>query len=182
MEWLSQILSGLVKPLQWWIVIAPWEEGVRVRLGKTSKKLCPGIHFRIPWLDRVYVQSTRIRILTETGQTITTADGKVLTLAVNVEFRISDVQRMFLSVSDPEMVILGKVAGLVAELVSTTSSEGLTPKKIEEHASGKISADEWGLSGIKVMVTNFAYVRTYRLLQNDYRSVSMGGIEGYKSI
>ena len=63
MEWLSTIVRSLWRPFQWWVVVAQWELGLRIRLGKKTKALNPGIHFRIPFLDRIYIQSARLRTI-----------------------------------------------------------------------------------------------------------------------
>lgn len=43
-------LSGVLNSWKFWIVIAPWEVGVRIRLGRKAVALGPGLHLRIPWV------------------------------------------------------------------------------------------------------------------------------------
>lgn len=56
-----EILRSFWRCFIWWVVIQPWEQGIRVRLGKKRVRLEPGIHFRIPYLDAVFKQSNRLR-------------------------------------------------------------------------------------------------------------------------
>ena len=92
--WLSQLLQAAAKPLVWWVVVAPWEQAVLVRMGKRARQLSPGTHFRIPFLDRVYLTCVRKRVTRETCMSVMTKDRKVLTLGISLEFAIADLQAM----------------------------------------------------------------------------------------
>lgn len=170
MNWLSQIF-GFLKSFQFWIVIAPWESGLRVRLGRTATTLHPGPHWRLPFLDRTFVQSTRLRSISDQGQTMTTRDGHVLTLSVAVFYAIDDIARLYKSVSNPETTLLYQVEGLVAECIAQTDRADLTPKGVEEFVTKRLPSTEWGLGQLKLTVITFAFVKVFRLLQNDYRCV-----------
>lgn len=167
-----QVLSAMWRPFQWWVVVAPWESGLRVRLGKRADVLAPGPHFRIPFLDRVYVHSVRLRIISEDGQTMTTADGRVVTLNIAVQYAIADIQRLYNSVANPETTLLQLAQGAVAECIAETPSDGLTARLVEERISAALPGAEWGLGSVRVLVTTFAFVKTYRLLMNSYRTTS----------
>lgn len=171
MNWLTQIF-GFLKSFQFWIVIAPWEMGLRVRLGKHAASLRPGFHFRLPLFDRIFVQSTRLRSISDNGQTMTTSDGHVLTLSIAVFYAIEDIARLYTSVSNPETTLLYQVEGLVAECIARTDRATLTPALVEQFVSERMPSTEWGLGQVKVTVITFAFVKVYRLLQHEYRSVS----------
>lgn len=172
MTWLSQIF-GFLRVFQIWIVIAPWESGLRVRLGKSSTVLLSGSHWRIPFLDRIFVQPIRLRTISDSGQTVSTKDGKVLTVQVSVSYAISDIQKLYQTVCNPETTLLNQIQGAIASIASNTISENLTLKTVEDVAEKQIPGEEWGLSQVKILVTSFAYVRVYRLLNDHaYRSLS----------
>ena len=177
MGWISRVFDILSRPLIWWVVCAPWESGVRVRLGKTAIPLAPGVHLRIPFLDRIFVQSVRLRMISDTGQTVMTADGKVVTIAVSIQYAIADIRRLYLSVSCPEATLLQRAQGLIARLVAVTPSTDLSSAMIEEKVSAQLPAAEWGLDQVRLWVTSYAFVKTYRLLMNEYRSYSLGSLE-----
>lgn len=181
MDWLSQIL-GLFRPLQCWIVIAPWEAGLRVRLGKHAKTLVPGFHLRIPFLDRIFVVATRLRTVHDSGQTISTLDGKTLTLGMAISYSVADIGKLFQTVTHPERTMLHLAQGHIAEFVSTNNSPQLTPAAIERHMAARMICTDWGLADVKIMIVTFAFVRTYRLLNYEFRNTSgLDEVEGAKS-
>src|SRR5467141_2687015 len=102
MEWLATLLRAFAQPFQWWIVIAPWEQGLRVRIGKIAAELGPGIHFRIPFFDRIYVQSIRLRTIMRSNQTVSSFDGHPLALSFSIDFSITNLREMFDTLSSPE--------------------------------------------------------------------------------
>jgi regulator of protease activity HflC (stomatin/prohibitin superfamily) len=171
MTWLSQFF-GFFKSFQCWITIAPWESALRVRVGRTAVRLGPGVHFRVPFMDRIFVQATRLRPIFDAGQTVTTKDGKVLTVACVVYYAIQDMLKMYQSVSNPESVLIGRVQGVIARVVTETISEDLTPAIIEAAVAAQLPNTDWGLDQVRLEVTTFAYVRTYRIMNYAYQSLS----------
>ena len=170
MAWLTQLLTAFSKPFKWWIVIAPWERGLRVRLGKTATTLIPGPHWRIPFLDRVYVQSIRLRTIMETNQTLSTKDGKVVTLSFAVRFIINDVAKLYQSVYNPETTMGTIVMSSVAQHVGETMACDLTALQIEQAVNANLDEVRgWGIGEVGFSVTGFAFTRTYRILNSDYR-------------
>ena len=177
MQWLSQILSSLAQPLKWWIVIAPWEGALRIRLGKVAGELGPGIHFRIPFLDRLLVQSLRLRSISDTGQTVTTCDGKVVTIAIGIEYGIGNLLRVYEVLANPEAVLMYRVQGIIAGHVTAIAADTLSPQSIEQAVVKNLPVAEWGMDRLRIHVTSFAFVKTYRLLMNDYRTYTKANDE-----
>lgn len=171
MGWLSQIF-GFLKSFQFWFVVAPWESALRVRFGKQAKSLGPGPHWRVPFIDRVFVQPVRLRTISDTGQTVTTKDGDVLTLSLAIAYAVEDIAKLYNSVNNPECTLLTQMQGLVAEVISTTDRRDLSPALIERTVAQKLPSTEWGLGQLRLMVTTFAFVRVYRLMQSEYRTLS----------
>lgn len=169
--WLSQIF-GFFREFQCWIVIAPWEQGLRVRLGKVAAVLEAGPHLRIPFFDRILVQSVRQRTISQDGQTITTRDGKTLTLDLLVTYSIKDLAKLYLSLSNPEVTLLNQIQAVIAEEVSKRDSSEITPKVLTAAVQANLPSGDWGLGDIVVGVGTFAIVRTYRLLQHGYRTTT----------
>ncbi len=172
MTWISQ-LFGFFKEFALWFVIAPWEAGIRVRRGKNAAKMGPGIHWRIPFLDRIFVQSVRLRTIFGNDQTMSTRDGKVLTVRFSVIYQIDDILKMYSVVSNPESTLLATVQGLLARHISKSNYCEISASKLESLATDEIPSSDWGLGSVKLVITTFAFVKTYRLLGNyDYQSTS----------
>ena len=81
MSWLSSIF-GFFRSFQCWVTVAPWEAGLRVRYGTKAFLLNPGLHWRIPFLDRIFIQPVRLRTIEPPTITLTTKDGKMLSIKI----------------------------------------------------------------------------------------------------
>lgn len=171
MSWVAFIRS-LSLPLQWWVTVAPWEQALRVRKGKTAKMLGAGLHWKVPFLDRVHIVATRKRMVSERGLTVTTRDGHVVTLNIAIQFAVADALQLFEAIANPEITIIQRVSSAIAEHVAATPWSNLSLETVRLSANTSVPALEWGLSDVDVCVTTFARVRTYRLLMNDYREHS----------
>lgn len=170
-HWFTALFSYAGKPFQWWVVIAPWEQGLRVRLGRVAAMLKPGIHFRIPFLDRVYAQSVRLRTLIESNITSTTSDGKSITFTLAVEFRIHDIQELFNALSNPDSTIGSRAVSAATQFVSTNERVSLTPQSVGDEATkGVCIGEEWGLSDVRCTVMALSETRVYRFISADYRT------------
>lgn len=165
MNWITQILSSLSQPFRWWIVVAPWEQAVRVRLGRKSDLLRRGIHLRIPFLDRVYVVAIRQRMVQGRCQTGTTKDGEVITVSCALQYGIRDAVRLFETVANPEATMMARVRAAISEKISSVDRETLSREQVQKAAEASILGEDWGLENISVRVTDLAFVQTYRLLQ-----------------
>lgn len=170
--WLTTIFHAMSQPLKWWVVVAPWEQGIRVRLGKEALKLDPGLHFRIPFLDRIYVQSIRLRIITSGIRTFSTSDNKVVNVNLGIRFAVRDIKQLYSTIADPEKTLLNHISSLAAKYVFKTSGKDLSPKDLQDYIDTSMVDDNWGLCDVSAHVIDFAITRTYRLIGNDYESRS----------
>jgi regulator of protease activity HflC (stomatin/prohibitin superfamily) len=163
-----EAVKQLLSILHWWVVVSPWEAGVRVRAGKRLKRLAPGIHLRIPFVDQAFVQTTRMRVATIPTQTVTSQDGKTVTVGATVGYCIGDVLRLYQELHDAEETIVNKAAQAIAEVLGTSTTP--TARQVGERATELAFAEfvGYGLANIEIRVTDFCVVRGFRLI-SDHR-------------
>ena len=154
---------------RWWVVVAPWEQAVRVRLGKRATLLHPGLHLRIPGLDRVYRESVRLRTVDLGLQTISTTDGKTVTLSGFIRYKVVDLLEVMNALHHPEDTLADEAMGAIAKCVQTSMAASVTPSAVEEAATLAVQDIGYGLGCMSVGITDFAFVRTYRIIQEARR-------------
>lgn len=166
-KWLAELIKGA----KCWITVLPWELAVRVRAGKHTAQLGPGLHFRIPYLDDVRVVNTRLRVAPVPSHTLSTKDGKAVTVAGAVGFCINDplaASTRFHYAESTCAVLAQKhmaryiVARTVAEL-NVPELEAEVVSVLTKECKGA------GLAFEFMSVTDFAIVRTIRLMQESWR-------------
>jgi regulator of protease activity HflC (stomatin/prohibitin superfamily) len=147
-------------------VVLPWERAIRVRLGNRVKIWEPGWHIRFPFVDEIQVLNTRLRIADSGAQTLTTSDGYTLTISLTIGFSIVDPERAMLRMHHPERACGCLANSVISELVVSTARAALHPSAIEAHVLEKLRTEE-GYEFEFVRVTDFAFTRTYRLLNDN---------------
>jgi hypothetical protein len=165
MSGLRELFQQFGNLFRWWVVVAPWEQGIRVRLGKRVTLLEAGVHLRIPFVDRVFRQSTRRRFTNVPTQTVSTSDGKAVTVSGALAFRIDDLLQLYDSLHQAEDTIHSEAMSAVASVITRAPLAELTVAGIEEHVMRSLNLKRYGLGGMEYKLTDFVAVRTYRLIQ-----------------
>lgn len=168
MEYIGRIIELIQKLFVWWVIVDPWEQGLRVRGGKRIKLLASGVHFRFPFYDQIFVQTTKLRVVSLPPQTVSTKDGKTLTIACAIGYSISDVLKIHQTLFQPESTICNIVMGFIADFVARNELPGCSPSIIEQAALVELVKKEYGIKFEYLMVTGYAVVKTYRLIQDGH--------------
>lgn len=166
MNQVQQFLEYVFQSLKIWVIVQPWEAGLRVRNGKKIKKLYKGIYFKIPYFDSVYVQEIRLRVREMPMQTLTSMDQKTITLNSAMGYSISDIEKLYQTLYKPEMTLQNIAMSSIAEVLNTTNSNDINPELLEKRVLEKLKADDYGLKYEYFKITNFAIVKTFRLIQD----------------
>lgn len=166
-DWIIKLCQGV----KVWAVVRPWEKGVRIRLGKTTTLLDAGWHIRIPIIDEVVIINTRLRISSVPCQTITMTDGKTVTIGGMIGFTIVDPLAAMLRLQQPENSCAALAMTALSEYILAHTTDSIDLAEMEMTACQSLDGDET-MAGIKfefVKIVDFAVVKTYRLLQEQWR-------------
>lgn len=159
-----QWLMGIIQGLRPFVIVLPWEQAVRVRLGSRVRLIGPGLHLKLPWLDVVTLFNSRLRVALST-QTLTTEDGHILTIALLIGFRIVDPLTAMLRMQQPETTCGSLAASAAAGFVQSKTKVALACVELERHVMSSLSTDGMGVEFDFVRVRDFAYAKAYRFLQ-----------------
>jgi regulator of protease activity HflC (stomatin/prohibitin superfamily) len=166
MEVINSIAAFISKLFQWWFTIMPWEQAIHIRKGDIVKLRGAGLYFKIPFIDSVYIQTTRMRMVDTPMQTMSTKEGLTVTIKSVLGYTIADIRVLYDSLYHPEMTLNSMVMSYISEYVRANNVSDISPFSIEEALSGKIDGLKDGLKDVTVKITTFAVVKTYRLIQD----------------
>lgn len=166
MNQVKDFIEYIFNALKIWIIIQPWQQGIRVRNGNKTKLLNKGIYFKIPYFDSVYVQESRLRIGDTPTQTVTTKDGKTITICSAIGYSIVDIEKLYDTLYHPETTISNIATSEVATYIFTKNSDEIKPKDIEAAVLKELNASDYGLKFEYFKITSFAIARTFRLIQD----------------
>ncbi len=166
MNWLFDLINRLFGGLVWWVLIQPWDQGVRTRMGKYVKRLGPGFHWKFPFIDQVAVMTTAYRNAQIHTQTLSTLDNHTVVTGGTIGYTVDNLETLYRTLYHAEDTIAQDAAAAIAQVVQTTNKADLNPMKVAEHASVlvKDKLQTYGLGNIQFRLTDFAFVKTYRLV------------------
>ena len=154
---IRELLHQFGKLFLWFFVVAPWEQALRVRAGKYVRLLRAGIHLRLPFVDRVYLQSVRRRITMIPSQTLTTKCRKAITISGALGYEIVNLQKLYDTLHDAEDTICHEVMGLIAGFVIARRIEDCSAADLQAHVKSSLHLDQYGLGKQEFFLTCFAH-------------------------
>jgi len=164
---ISDFLKQFYQLFSWFFVVAPWEQAIRVRLGKKSPLLNAGWYFKVPFIDRIFCQTIRYRMTNLKAQTLTTKDGKVITCGASVGYSIKDLNVLYDTIEQPLETINNEVSGLVSEFVGSHNISECTIPSLQKYVMEKMDLRKYGLEGERFYVISFATAKTLRIITGD---------------
>lgn len=168
MEWAKQLFEAIQKIFVWWVIVNPWELGVRSRAGKPAELLRAGCHFRIPFFDTVLIQPVRERVTNLAPQVCSTLDNEVMTVCINISYKISDIAKVYNTIHNPEGTICSIAMGEASKVISELNLHECHQRKVEEAIQNALSVLDIGIEIRGIRIVTFAKVRTYRLIQDGH--------------
>ena len=99
-------------------------------------------------------------------QTLTSKDIKTITINGAVGYTITDIEKLYQTLFHPETTIANITMSEVADFIFKNNFESINPNTIEEAVISKLNQDDFGLKFEYFRITNFAVVRTFRLIQD----------------
>ena len=178
MSFFQGILHVLSQLVSWWFVVLPWEQAVRVRAGNRVRLYEAGLHFRVPFIDYVWIQNTRRRASGVDAQTLSTRDGKTVTVAGSLAYRVDDVMALQKSLHQAAQTLAQIAAGACSKYVITHSFAECTPEAIVAAVNAAVGPEfkRIGLGDAEYFLTDFLTTnRTYRLVQNSVGTTTYYG-------
>ena len=156
MEALLNWLLGIWEELVPWEIIAPWDEGIRVRFGKYIKVLKPGMHLSLPWIDEIQTINVKLQAVNIPNQNVWTLQRESVTVSGAVEYRITDIKKCFVDVQDHDESLIEVTQGLIAEYVGSVMTEELSVESIMENVIGPLSVEgeRWGVEVTRLYISD----------------------------
>lgn len=169
MTWLQQLLD-LFGWLRLWYTILPWEQGVRVRAGSHVLRVGPGLHFKLPLIDRVYAQNCRTHVVNTPSQVLTLRDGRTVVVVAVIGFSIVDVLLSYRTVQHLDDVVHSWASACIADTFRQETERGIGESVVEALLGAQCAG--WGLKLEFFRFTDFANTRVFRIAQDGRYSQS----------
>jgi len=142
LEWLQSKWNNYVSPM---IIVKEWEGGVILQLGKFNRVLNRGVNWKWPF---PFNEAHKCLIKPETisvDVTITTLDGRTLSVEVVGEYEVVDVRLWLLEANDAPSNVRDLLKGFSEDVLSDSNSEEINRKPIKTKIKGELNRGVVGL-------------------------------------
>jgi regulator of protease activity HflC (stomatin/prohibitin superfamily) len=145
-------------------IVDQWEAGVHLKTGRFHRVVSPGLNWKIPFFDKIWVTPIITQTVNLTPQTLTTLDERSVVLTSIVRYHIVNVHSFLLTVMHANDVLVDTTQGIIRDIVETTNWEDLvdltnivTPEVNNEVA-------KWGIVVEAVKFPDLGEIKTYRII------------------
>ena len=120
-RWIA-IAVALWLALSCFVLVTEQQRGVVLRFGQFARIMQPGPNFKLPWpIEKVTkVAATQIKTFSETVPVLT-RDENVVSVEINVQYRVGDAQRYLFGTRDADKVLAQAALSTVREQVGRST-------------------------------------------------------------
>jgi regulator of protease activity HflC (stomatin/prohibitin superfamily) len=165
---LVDVLLEFLHLFKFWIVCQPYEQAVLLRLGKFRRVLSSGFHWLLPFgID--YCISEHVVPTTHSlgDESVTSRDGKSVGFHAVVTYRISNIEKATLEVSDSNHAVRDATCGEIGRVMRELTWEQMLQSELPERLTAACRKRGWryGIEILNVQLAGLALVRSIRLMQ-----------------
>lgn len=164
---LIDFLVGCIELLRFWQVVAPFEEGVQLRLGKFHRVLACGLHFVLPFgIDHCLIQCVVPTTHSLGDESSTTKDGKSIGFAAVVTYQIRDIKKAMLDIEDVTHAVRDACAGEIGRVIrDSTWAEILAPEMLDKLTTAcRKRGFRYGIEIMSTQLAGISLARSIRLM------------------
>ena len=147
-------------------IVNQWEEGVKLKFGKFIKVVGPGLNWKIPFFEQVWVTPVITQTVNLKSQTVTTLDEKSVVLSSIVRYQIHDVQKFLLGVMHANDVLVDTTQGIIRDIVENTTWNDLVDltKNVTPEVNEQVK--KWGITVELISFPDLGEITTYRIISD----------------
>jgi regulator of protease activity HflC (stomatin/prohibitin superfamily) len=144
-----------------YFIVKQWERVALIRLGRIVKiEDKPGIHFKIPLIDRLYVVDMRMQTIQLKGQTTITKDNISVSIDTVVFTKVEDPMKVILQIEDYKDAVAKYAQTSIRDIMGKYSLDDLLMKRDEVANDFKDKVDElskvWGVDITKAEIQDIS--------------------------
>jgi hypothetical protein len=155
-------------------IVQDWESGVRIKLGNATKLLTAkngvrgtGLHVFWPLVGDVIVEETNVEVAQTDLQTVTSADGRQVTLSLGYKYKTFNLKTTYQSIHSVEDTVANEIqatAGRIVQGLTYAEAQRTLADELLKEAGAQLA--KWGIRVLDISLIEFTVARPIRLLTN----------------
>lgn len=165
---LIDFIAQFIHLFKFWVVMHPYEAGVRLRLGKFHAVLDCGFHWMFPFGIDTQLSEHIVPTTHSLGDESTTSkDGKSVGFHAVVTYKVRDIQKAMLEVDDVNHAVRDACCGEIGRIMrESTWEEMLAEDMLEKLTSAcRKRGFRYGIEVMAVQLAGIAMCKSLRIMQ-----------------
>jgi regulator of protease activity HflC (stomatin/prohibitin superfamily) len=167
---LVELLIQFADLFRFWKILDPYEQGVLIRLGKFVRIVEPGLSWIYPFgVDSVMHESVVPTTHSLGNESIITKDGKGVGYHAVVTYRIRDIKKAMLEISDTDHAVRDACSGEVGRVFREHNwCDIIGSEAFLDELTSACRKRGWryGIEIMSIQLAGLALVKSIRLMQN----------------
>jgi regulator of protease activity HflC (stomatin/prohibitin superfamily) len=166
---LIDLLIEFLKAFQPCGIILEYQQAVRLRFGHYKETLNPGFYWMIPfWIDDIIYDHVTPTVDRIPAMSTTTKDGKAIGFEGVITYKISDIKKALLEVTQVHDAIVDACAGTIGGTLSTFTWEQIWHGEADDTISTACRKRgwRWGVEIMSVQLAGVCLTRNLRIMQS----------------
>jgi regulator of protease activity HflC (stomatin/prohibitin superfamily) len=169
---LLDFIIAFINDILPWKIVDQWEQGVQLRFGKFNRVVYPGLNWKIPFFDQVWVVPVITQTVNLKPQTVTTLDEKSVVLSSIVRYHIEDVEKFLLGVMHANDVLVDTTQGIIRDMVETTNWSDLNDLTNYVLPIVNEQVEKWGIKVQLISFPDLGMITTYRIISDSKETIT----------
>lgn len=147
-------------------------QAVHLRFGKLLKITEPGIHFKVPFFDKIIPKVVVATTMSTPPQSLTTKDGVSVVVEAIVKYRIDDTRKLYENVHDSIDALSDTTQGAIFEEIRDRDWAECPTKETQLSVTRYVRKKNltYGIYVLEVTFSTMDKLRTYRLITDSSSS------------
>jgi len=164
-QWLASTIDRFADYIKPWVVVNGYEEAVILRWGKYHRTLKPGTYPKFPIADYALTEHVKPDTMEIPPITITTADGKPVSIGMIIHYDITNVEKFLIENNDSRSNMLQLGSAELSDHLEDIPWIDIKKKTTKNAVQRKI-APYFDAMGVRILDLKFkdkVEVRPYKL-------------------
>jgi len=147
-------------------IVDQWEAGVHLKTGRFHRVVSPGLNWKVPFFDKIWVTPIITQTVNLSPQTLTTMDERSVVLTSIVRYHVVNVQSFLLNVMHANDVLVDMTLGIIRDIVETTNWNDLVDLTDIVTPAVNNEVAKWGIVVEAVKFPDLGEIKTYRIMSD----------------
>lgn len=167
-----------------WVIVDPYEQAIILTWGKHTRLISnsdglfgTGFHWKWPLIQAYISQSIVVTTMDMGSQSLTTKDGRSIVVSAIVKYRVDDITKFILGISDQASAIADITAAKTKQVITQSdwnSIDSSTDLKIAELVRDEVKKYGIRIEPKGIVLVDLQVCRSIRLLQDVAPIISVG--------